>query len=98
MKSQVLIGSYIKHQSKIMKLNIKAMAIAFGLVWGISLFVITWWIIYLEGFSDAPTFIGKFYRGYSLTPLGSIIGFIWGLVDGAIGGAMFAWLYNKFNN
>ena len=81
-----------------MKLNIKAMAIAFGLVWGISLFVITWWIILLEGSSNASTFIGKFYLGYSLTPIGSIIGFVWGLVDGAIGGAMFAWLYNRFNN
>ena len=80
-----------------MKLNIKAMAIAFGLVWGISLFVITWWIILLEGSSDVETFIGKFYIGYSLTPTGSIIGFVWGLVDGAIGGAMFAWLYNRFN-
>ena len=85
-------------ENKIMKLNIKAMAIAFGLVWGISLFVITWWIILLEGPSNTVTFIGKFYLGYSLTPIGSIIGFIWGLVDGAIGGAMFAWLYNRFND
>ena len=81
-----------------MKLNIKAMAIAFGLVWGISLLVITWWIILLEGSSSTTTFIGKFYLGYSLTPVGSIIGFVWGLVDGAIGGVMFAWLYNRFNN
>ena len=81
-----------------MKLNIKVMAIAFGLVLGISLFVITWWIILLEGSSNSTTFIGKFYLGYSLTPIGSIIGFVWGLVDGAIGGAMFAWLYNRFNN
>ena len=80
-----------------MKLNIKAMAIAFGLVWGISLFVITWWIIFLEGSSNAATFMGKFYIGYSLTPVGSIIGFIWGLVDGAIGGLIFAWFYNRFN-
>ena len=80
-----------------MKLNIKGMAIAFGLVWGISLFVITWWIIFLEGSSNTPTFIGKFYIGYSLTPAGSFIGLLWGVVDGAIGGAMFAWLYNRFS-
>jgi len=81
-----------------MNLNIKAMAIAFGLVWGISIFVITWCIILLEGSSNTVTFIGKFYIGYSLTPAGSIIGFIWGLIDGAIGGALFGWLYNRFNN
>jgi len=81
-----------------MNLNIKAMAIAFGLVWGISLFVITWFIILLEGSSDTTTFIGKFYIGYSLTPVGSLIGLMWGIIDGAIGGVMFGWLYNKFNN
>ena len=80
-----------------MKLNIKGMAIAFGLVWGISLFVITWWIIFLEGSSNTATFIGKFYIGYSLTPAGSVIGLLWGVLDGAIGGAMFAWLYNRFS-
>ena len=81
-----------------MNLNIKAMAIAFGLVWGVSLFVITWCIILLEGSSDTATFIGKFYIGYSLTPVGSLIGLIWGIIDGAIGGVMFGWLYNRFNN
>ena len=81
-----------------MNLNIKAMAIAFGLVWGISLFVITWFIILLEGSSDTTTFIGKFYIGYSLTPVGSLIGLMWGIIDGAIGGVMFGWLYNRFNN
>ena len=81
-----------------MKLNIKATALAFGLCWGGFLLIITWWIIFLEGSSDTVTFIGKFYLGYSLTPIGSIIGFIWGLIDGAIGGAIFAWIYNKFNN
>ena len=80
-----------------MNLNIKGMAIAFGLVWGISLFVITWWIIFLEGSSNTATFIGKFYIGYSLAPVGSFIVFLWGVVDGAIGGAMFAWLYNRFS-
>ena len=81
-----------------MNLNIKAMAIAFGLVWGISLFVITWFIILLEGSSDTTTFIGKFYIGYSLTPVGSLIGLMWGIIDGAIGGVMFGWIYNRFNN
>jgi len=81
-----------------MKLNIRATALAFGLCWGGFLLIITWWIIFLEGSSNIETFIGKFYLGYSLTPIGSVIGFIWGLIDGAIGGAIFAWIYNKFNN
>ena len=78
-----------------MKLNIKVTAVTFGLFIGVSIFIITWWIILFDGSSDAPTFIGKIYRGYSLTPFGSLIGLLWGLVDGAITGAIFAWVYNK---
>ena len=81
-----------------MKINIKAMALTFGLFAGLSLFTITWWIILLEGSSDHPTFIGKFYLGYSLTPVGSIIGFTWAFIDWMIGGAIFAWIYNKLND
>lgn len=77
-----------------MKLNIKAFTIAFGLIWGFGLFFLTWWIIAFDGATGEPTLIGRLYRGYSISPLGSVIGLIWGLADGAIGGAVFAWLYN----
>ncbi len=77
-----------------MNLNIKAFAIAVGLVWGLGIFVGTWWIILLDGTSSEMTSLGQIYRGYSITPLGSVIGMAWGLVDGLIAGAIFAWLYN----
>jgi hypothetical protein len=35
-----------------------------------------------------------FYRGYSLTLIGGAIGTVWAFVDGLIGGAVFAWLYD----
>ena len=77
-----------------MKLNVKAFALAFGITWGVGLFILTWWIIAFEGETGEVTFIGRLYRGYNISPLGSLIGLGWGLVDGAIGGAIFAWLYN----
>ena len=77
-----------------MKLNVKAFAVAGGLIWGLGLFLLTWWIIVFEGPTGDTTLIGRVYRGYSITPLGSVIGLGWGLVDGLIGGAIFAWLYN----
>ena len=77
-----------------MKLNVKAFALAFGLWWGFGLFFLTWWLILFEGASDAVTFIGRLYRGYTVTPVGSVIGLLWAFFDGAIGGAIFAWLYN----
>jgi hypothetical protein len=80
-----------------MKLNVKAFSLSVGLFWGIGLLLITWWIILLDGASGAPTMIGKIYRGYSISSVGSIIGFLWAFIDGIIGGAIFAWLYNTIS-
>ena len=77
-----------------MKFNIKAFALTCGLIWGAALFLLTWWIILFEGSTGETTFIGRLYRGYSISPAGSIIGLIWAFLDGSIGGAIFAWLYN----
>jgi hypothetical protein len=63
-------------------------------MWGFGLLLITWWIILFDGASGAPTLVGKVYRGYNISFGGSLIGFIWALLDGLIGGAIFAWLYN----
>ncbi len=77
-----------------MTLNVKALALASGLIWGLGLFILTWWIIMFDGATGEVTLIGRLYRGYSISPAGSVIGLGWGLADGAIGGAIFAWLYN----
>ena len=78
-----------------MKLDVRAFAITCGLLMGLGLFLATWWIILLDGPSDRMTFIGQIYRGYGLNGVGSLAGLVWGLVDGAIGGTIFAWLYNS---
>jgi len=77
-----------------MKLNVKAFGLTCGLVWGLGLFALTWWIIAFDGATAEVTFIGRIYRGYAITPLGSVVGLVWGLADGLIGGVIFAWLYN----
>ncbi len=79
-----------------MKLNVKALALASGLIWGLGLFGLTWWVIAFEGAEAAEytTMIGRVYRGFSFTAAGSFIGLAWGFADGLIGGAIFAWLYN----
>jgi hypothetical protein len=78
-----------------MKLNVKAFALACGIIWGIGLFCITWWIIMFSGSSDDATLIGRVYLGYHLNPLGSLIGLVWAFFDGLVGGAVLAWLYNR---
>ena len=77
-----------------MKLNVKAFALACGLVWGFGVFCLAWWIMLFEGATGEVTILGHLYRGFNISPLGSVIGLVWALADGAIGGAIFAWLYN----
>lgn len=77
-----------------MRLNVKAFALTSALIWGIGVFLITWWIILFDGATGDSTFFGRVYRGYSISPVGSVIGLAYAFVDGLIGGAVFAWLYN----
>jgi len=76
-----------------MKLNVKAFALACGLWWGGGMFFLAWWLIMLEG-NPEPCLLNRMYPGYTMTPLGSLIGFGWGFIDAGIGGLIFAWLYN----
>ena len=78
-----------------MKLNVMAFALTTGIIWGIGLFLLTWWIIMFDGATGDPTLIGRVYRGYTISAGGSFIGLIWAFVDGLIGGGIFAWLYNR---
>ena len=76
-------------------MSIRAFALTAGIFGAATLFFIPWWLI-LTGNAEGPTtLVERIYIGYSFTPLGSVIGAIWGFVDFAVGGAIAAWLYNK---
>jgi len=79
-----------------MKLDIRAFALTCSLVWGFGLFFLTWWVILFDGATGEATLIGRLYRGYTISPMGSVIGLAWALADGFVGGLVFAWLYNRF--
>lgn len=82
-----------------MKLDIKALTLTLGLFWGGMILLVALgnmlWPPYGGAFLNLAASI---YPGYQ--PMGNIAsvltGTIYGLVDGAIGGAIFAWLYNLF--
>jgi len=77
-----------------MRFNIKAFALSCAIFWSLSVFVMTWWLIAFNATGEMRL-LGEFYRGFTVTPVGSLIGAVWGFFDALIGGAIFAWLYNK---
>jgi hypothetical protein len=77
-----------------MKIHIKTFALTCSLVWGFGLFFLTWWLLLFKELTNQKTFIGRIYRGYTVSPKGSFIGMIWALADGFGGGLIFAWIYN----
>ena len=78
-----------------MKLNVKAFALAGGILWGGSLFILTWLAIWGYGSQDAASIAKSYYIGYSMTPIGSLIGAVYGFFDAGIGVGIFALIYNK---
>lgn len=80
-----------------MQLSIKGLALALGLAWGGSVALLGlaaslgWWGRALV------EVLGSVYVGFDPSPLGSAIGGLWAFVDGALGGIVIAWLYNRFS-
>jgi hypothetical protein len=77
-----------------MRLDVRAFALTCGLLMGIGIFLITWWVIMIEGASGSPTMLGRIYRGYNLSAMGSVIGLIYAFINGVVGGGIFAGVYN----
>ena len=82
-----------------MKLSIKGLAFASAILWAIAVLVVgianVIWPTYGVGFL---TLIGSLYPGYEVGAgvASVVVGALYALVDGAIGGAVFAWVYNLF--
>jgi len=78
-----------------MRLRTTALGLSLGIVWGLAVFIATVWaIIGAQGFTLDR--LGAFYRGYSISYAGAVIGLCWGFVNGFIGGVLIAWFYNLF--
>jgi len=79
------------------KLNVKAFALACGIIWSAAMLIMGLINIVSSYGSGWVALMSTLYLGYKPTLLGSIVGAIWGFVDAGIGGAVLAWLYNKFS-
>jgi hypothetical protein len=81
-----------------MGLSVKGLALALGIAWGGCIFLVgignLLWPGYGAAFLDLARSI---YPGYGSTGgfWGVIVGTLYGLLDGAVGGFIIAWLYNR---
>ncbi len=75
-----------------MKLHPKAFGLTCGLFAGAGLFTLTWLALWQGDFS--LNWVGNFYLGYQVSPLGSVIGLVWAFLDALVGGFCFALIYN----
>ena len=78
-------------------LSIRSVALTTGILGASAMFFLAWWLIIIGNAQGPTTLFERMYIGYSFTPLGRVIGAVWGFVDWGIAGAIFAWLYNWIN-
>ena len=79
------------------RLSIKSVTFAAAVLWGASILVVSLAnLIWPDYGYDFLLMVSSIYPGYDVSAnIGSVIvGTLYALLDGAIGGFIFAWLYN----
>lgn len=77
------------------RLSVKGFAWACAVFWGLAVLLLG--VAGMMGYGQPLiTSLSSLYLGYAATTAGVLVGTVWALIDGLIGGAIFAWLYNKF--
>jgi hypothetical protein len=72
--------------------------VVLGLLFGLGLFFATIWLVFKGGPRPGVhlMLLGQYFPGYSVTILGSLIGFVYAFAIGFVTGALLGFLYNKF--
>jgi len=84
-------------QRAVVRLNAKLLGLVFGLIMGLGLFAATI-ILVIKGGPNQGEHLGllaQFFPGYTITFVGSLIGFAYAFVVGFAMGAVIGAVYNK---
>ncbi len=81
-----------------MKFNIKALALASAILWGLAMLLMSLANLIWGSYGQFLQMMSSVYPGYHATRSIAevIVGTLYGAGDGLVGGAVFAWLYNQF--
>ncbi len=79
-----------------MKLNGKAFGIAWGVIWGGTIFLASLSVVLRQGTGEFTNHLGRFYIGYDSTKaFGAFVGLVYGFIHAFIMGVIFAAIYNS---
>lgn len=88
-----------KLPSAIISFNIKIFGLILGTLLGLSIFIVTNWVLLSNQGSDPSSTnlhnLGRYLIGYNVSFFGSFVGFAYGFALGTIIGGTFGWIYNK---
>ena len=88
----------------LLRLDSKLLSLVVGVVLALTIFVATNWLVVMGGYVDDQgetvvgphlALLGKFFIGYKVTFLGSLVGAFYGFAVGSIIGAAISHIYNK---
>jgi len=82
-----------------MKLSVKGLALTAGILWAVVLFLVGIFNL-INGYGESfLMMMDGIYPGYAYGGgfLSVIVATLYALLDGAVCGAVFAWLYNKLS-
>ena len=81
----------------VVKLNAKLLGIVFGMLLGIGLFLATNFLVLKggENVGQHLSLLSQFFPGYSVTFLGSLVGFAYAFAVGLVVGSVLGAVYNK---
>lgn len=81
----------------VLKLSGNVWGLVFGILLGLTIFAATNFLILKGGDVVGPHLglLSQFFLGYSVTFVGSLIGFGYGLLFGYLAGFVTVWIYNR---
>jgi len=79
-------------------LNAKKLGIAGGILWGFSMFFLTLANIFFGYGTLFLDLMADVYPGFQVSYVGSLIGLVYGFLDGFVGLYILGWLYNKISD
>jgi len=81
----------------VVQLNATATGIILGILFGLGLFVATLWLVIKGGPNPGPhlSLLSQYFPGYSVTLVGSFIGFAYAFAAGFLSGAILGAVYNR---